>query len=235
MDIREATKRNGTPFSRVEQLVEVLVFLFLIAPSMVLSLFVYQHEKATFGLVAWATILRDLALVALIFFFLWRNGEPARRIGWTFRGGWREILLGVALYVPFFYFTVGLELAFKTAGLTTPRSAPSFLLPKGAVEVALAFLLVIVVALSEETIFRGYLILRLGAITRSLVVATVLAAFVFSMGHGYEGSAGLATVGVMGIIFGAIFIWRESLVAPTVMHFIQDFIGIVLMPLIKQG
>ncbi len=49
------------------------------------------------------------------------------------------------------------------------------------------------------------------------------------MGHGYEGSLGVVTVGIMGLIFNVIYLWRKSLVAPMVMHFLQDFISIVLV------
>jgi len=62
--------------------------------------------------------------------------------------------------------------------------------------------------------------------------AILLSAVVFSLGHGYEGTAGLITVGFMGLIFALVFKWRRSLVAPMVMHFLQDFTVIVLLPLL---
>jgi membrane protease YdiL (CAAX protease family) len=89
-----------------------------------------------------------------------------------------------------------------------------------------------VVALAEETIFRGYLILRFKAITTNTASAVLASAVIFSLGHGYEGSAGVITVGVMGLVFAFVYLWRKSLVAPVVMHFLQDFIGIVLLPLL---
>ena len=92
--------------------------------------------------------------------------------------------------------------------------------------------LVVIVAVAEETIFRGYLMLRLQAITASPAAAVVLSAVIFSLGHGYEGSAGVVTVGVMGAVFALVYLWRQSLVAPMVMHFLQDFIGIVMLPLL---
>jgi hypothetical protein len=58
---------------RKEQCVELLVFLFLIVPSMVLSFFAVKQGSLGFVLVAVATICRDLGLVSLILFFMWRN------------------------------------------------------------------------------------------------------------------------------------------------------------------
>jgi hypothetical protein len=52
---------------------------------MALSFFALKRGNLSFALVASATILRDVALVSLIFFFLWRNGEPVSRVGWAFR------------------------------------------------------------------------------------------------------------------------------------------------------
>jgi len=126
-----------------------------------------------------------------------------------------------------------LERALQVAGLSVPSIPLPSMAAKGMGELLLAIALVAVVALGEETIFRGYLILRLKAITTS-PTAALLSATIFSLGHGYEGSAGVVTVGVMGLVFALVYLWRQSLVAPIVMHFLQDFVGIVLLPLLKM-
>ncbi len=230
-----AMSRDSIQPNRKEQFVEVSVFLFLIVPSMALSFFAVKQGSLSFVLVAFATILRDLALVSLILFFLWRNGEPINWIGWTFKNSWKEIGLGIGLYIPFFIAAGFLERALQVAGLSVPSTPLPSMAAKGMGELLLAIALVAVVALGEETIFRGYLILRLKAITTSPTAAALLSATIFSLGHGYEGSAGVVTVGVMGVIFALIYIWRQSLVAPIVMHFLQDFISIVLLPLFGKG
>jgi uncharacterized protein len=61
-------------------------------------------------------------------------------------------------------------------------------------------------------------------------MAAFISAVIFSLGHGYEGTSGVITVGTMGLTFAVIYLWRQSLVAPMVMHFLQDFTGIVLAP-----
>ena len=62
--------------TRKEAILEVLVFLFLIVPSMVLSFFVTRQGKLNFVFVSISTILRDLALVCLILF---SSGATASR------------------------------------------------------------------------------------------------------------------------------------------------------------
>ena len=91
----KANSRDSAQSSWPEQLVEVSVFLSLIVPSTVLSFFVVKRGTLGFVLVAIATILPDLALVSLIFSFVWRNGEPINWIGWTFRNTLKEIALGI--------------------------------------------------------------------------------------------------------------------------------------------
>ncbi len=101
--------------------------------------------------------------------------------------------------------------------------------PHGLGQFVLAGLLVVVVAISEETIFRGYLLLRLTAVSGSVVFAVILSSLIFSMGHGYEGVAGVATTAVMGLILAVVYLWRGSLAAPMAMHFLQDFVAIVVL------
>ena len=219
---------------RKERLLEVSVFLFLIVPSMLLSFFITRQGMASFVLVAVSAIARDLALVSLILFFAWRNSESIDVLGWRFRHSTRDFILGFALYVPMFFVIALLESVLSNVGFSAPRTpGPSFLQFRGQMEVVLAILLVAVVAVSEETIFRGYLFLRLRTVTGSTTSALLLAAMVFALGHGYEGSLGVVTVGAMGLVFNLVYLWTGSLITPMVLHFIQDFIGIVLVHYLK--
>jgi membrane protease YdiL (CAAX protease family) len=237
MKTNRNTPNSGSSYSAPsggkEQLYEISVFLFLILPSMALSFFAVKQGSLSFAVVAFATILRDLGLISLILFFLWRNRESVSQIGWTFKNGQRDIALGTGLYIPFFFGVNLLEGALQAAGFSVPSTPlPASIPAKGISELLLASALVVVVAIAEEIIFRGYLILRIRAVTGSLPAALVFSAVIFSLGHGYEGSAGVITVGIMGLVFGLFYVWRKSLVLPIAMHFLQDFIGIVVIPLL---
>ena len=61
---------KGIPVSRKTQLLEVAVFLFLIVPSLVLSLFVSDPQSTGFRLTAVMVIARDLALLSLVLYFV---------------------------------------------------------------------------------------------------------------------------------------------------------------------
>ncbi len=213
------------------QMVEVAVFLFLIVPSMAASLFLSRRSGLSFTTVAVSSILNDVAFVGLILYFLWRNGEPREQIGWKFGKFWQETGLGVLLYFPVLYGIGLLESFLYSAGLAAPEKLPSFLTISGPDRLVLACVLVAVVAIAEETIFRGYLILRFKTVTGSTVAAVLLSSLIFALGHGYEGLAGMISVFILGIIFAIIYLWRKSLVAPMVMHFLTDFISIVVAAL----
>ena len=226
---------NSAQPSREKQLFEVCIFfILLIAVSLALSLLVIRQEGLRFVPVAISIILHNLALVSLILFFIWRNGEPISLIGLTLKNIRENIAMGIWLFIPFFFGIVLFQRILQAVGLSTPSTLPSFLFPEGIGELALAFILIVVVAFSEETIFRGYLILRLKNITTSLNAAVILSTVIFSLGHGYEGSAGVIITGLIGLVFALVYIWRQSLVAPIVMHFLQNLIGIFLPVLLTM-
>jgi membrane protease YdiL (CAAX protease family) len=229
---RETILARKPMLNRRVQAVELGVFLFLIVPSMILSFFVTRQGQLTFVPVAIMTILRDLALMSLVLFFIWRNRETAADIGWLFRKRWADVILGVVLFAPIFFLTGLLDSTLQAVGFSAPATPqPTFLDVRGLAEGVMALVLIVVVALAEETIFRGYLLLRFRSFT-SITAAVVLSSIVFSIGHGYEGTAGVITVGTMGAILAVIYLWRKSLVAPMVIHFLQDFLGIVLLPML---
>jgi uncharacterized protein len=228
-------QRNRT-LSRWVQLLEVSIFLSLLLPRAILSLFM-EGETAQmipgFGLTAAAIITRDLAWAALVVFFVWRNAEPLRTIGLSAKNLSVHAALGFLLF-PLMFIGVGLlKVLLLKLGLSGSQpSIMSALAVKNVFQVPLATLLVAVVALTEEVIFRGYLLMRLRAVTGHMGWAVFLSTLVFAIGHGYQGEAGLVAVGVMGLIFTAVYLSTGNLVTPVVMHFLQDFVGVVVFPLL---
>lgn len=220
--------------NRGMQVRELAVFLLLVVPSMILSFLAVKTGTLGFAITAVATILRDTGLVALVWLFLWKNGEPLGSIGLSSRSRWRDVVLGGALYVVLAPFVGSLENLLHAAGMSEPSTRlPNFLTVSRNAELILAVILVAVVAVAEEIIFRGYLIRRIAAVTGSTGAAVILSSVLFALGHGYEGTIGVITVGVTGLCFALVYLWRGSLVAPVTMHFILDFIGIVVVPLWK--
>ena len=223
---------EGPGPSVASQLFEVGVFVLLMLPAVMLPYFAGNALRGGFVLVALGTILHNVAFLCLIAFFLWKNHEPARRLGLSAREGAKEILVGVCLFFLMFLAMNLIQQFLTAAGISVPsRPLPSFLTFHSPAGYGLAFCLVVVAAFSEETIFRGYLMLRLTAVFRSRAVAALISTAVFSLGHGYEGLSGVAAVFCIGLFLCGVYVWRGSLVAPMVIHFLQDFTGLFMGPL----
>jgi len=221
---------QSQPPPRKIQLAEVCVFLFLIVPSMILSVPVVKKGTLNFSFVAAISILQDLALLSLILFFVWRNAEGLRSLGLRAAHGIRELLLGILLYIPFTFIVRLLTYGLQLAGVSLPQKPPAFLIPRTPADTLLAIVFLVVVAVTEETLFRGYLLLRFKQLLKNTPAAVVLSALVFSMGHGYQGAGGVIAVGTMGILFAVIYLWRQSLLAVMMIHFLQDFMAMIIGP-----
>lgn len=212
--------------------VELGILLLLLVPSFFLSFGSASTSDISFVDVALTGIVRDLGLLALVLYWLWRAGEAYATVGLTAAGAGRELLLGAALFFPFLLVVAGISLGLDAVGLGGERQVPAFLVPQGGGEIALAVVFLVVVAVAEETIFRGYLIRRLQQISGNLPAAVLLSSLLFALGHGYQGVAGLITVGLLGLVLAGVYLWRQSLVAPMVLHFLQNVTGMLLIPLL---
>jgi membrane protease YdiL (CAAX protease family) len=202
---------------------------------MVLSFLTGRQADLRFTDMAISSILNDLALLSLVLYFIWRNQESVERVGWNFDHLGRDIMLGLILFLPVFLGGNALANLLHQLGLSAPVRQPSFLAVSGLKQVVLALAIVTVVAVVEETVFRGYLMLRFAAVTGSRSAAVILSSLTFALGHGYEGMAGAISVFVLGVVFALIYLWRRSLVAPIVIHFLTDFTSIVLPALLKES
>jgi membrane protease YdiL (CAAX protease family) len=234
-DMTTVIPRSTWPASRKRQAVEVCVFLGMIVPSIVISLFTVGQWKYEFVTTAISVILRDLALCSLVLYFLWQNGEPFRSIGWSARLWPVQILVGVALFPAVLIGAYVVAFLFLKLGLSNPHSTlRSALSVHEWWQVPLAVLLVAVVAVVEETVFRGYLLLRFRAVTGNLWVAIVLSTIIFTAGHTYEGGAGMAAVAALGLAFMALYLSTRSLIASIVVYFLFDLVGVVVVPMLVK-
>lgn len=91
------------------------------------------------------------------------------------------------------------------------------------------FMLVTRAAVAEEVLFRGYPIERLFELTKSRFVAGAISWFAFTIMHlsGW-GWPQLLVAGTGGLILTALYLWRRSLIANIVTHWIADGTGFLL-------
>lgn len=85
------------------------------------------------------------------------------------------------------------------------------------------------VAWVEELFFRGYLLTRLLQVGTSTTAAIVVAALLFSLGHGYQGVGALAFSFAAGVFLGILWVRKGGILNLTIGHAIYNIVALVLV------
>lgn len=179
------------------------------------------------------TNLMGLLLVIASLVMVRLNSQPLAAIGWTARDLVVNILIGLATLVFVFSMIAGLSLvltlldptvltegtpAQKAIQETFPREMFRWIVP-----------ITLWIGIWEETVFRGFVITRLEAIVRWKWLSVLLGGVIFALGHGYQGPLAMVIIFALGLLLGAVFVWRRSLVPCIVVHMLFDFIMFFLL------
>jgi uncharacterized protein len=113
------------------------------------------------------------------------------------------------------------------------RRQLGFLIPGTRLELAVWFLLSATAGFCEELIFRGYLQLQFAALTRSMLLGTVISAILFGASHGYEGVPRMILIGIFGLLFGVLAWWRKSLLPGMIAHAWHDALSGAILRMLK--
>jgi membrane protease YdiL (CAAX protease family) len=212
--------------SRSAQRIECGIFLLLILPQALVSSSLSHQIDVSFVTAAIAIAMRDAGLVGLIFLLLSRNGERFSNIGWTFTRGYWYVAAGLIVFPAFLYGQALLQTHLMERGWSA-HQPPPYLLVHAREELPLAVLISAINGIAEEIIFRGYLLMRLTAITGRADLAIVASAGIFGIGHLYQGSSSVVVLTFLGAALGIIVVRTKSLVIPIVVHALQDLVAIV--------
>lgn len=103
-------------------------------------------------------------------------------------------------------------------------SALPGLLPNTSAERAAFIFLSLSAGVSEEILFRGFLIRLLhdGAIALPLAGALTASSLLFGLGHAYQGFKGMLSTAVAGLSMGLLFLLSGSLIPAIVLHSLLD-------------
>jgi membrane protease YdiL (CAAX protease family) len=109
-----------------------------------------------------------------------------------------------------------------------------FFLPSTTAELWLFAATSVTAGICEETLYRGFLLHYFaGSWGLPVAVALALQACAFGLAHGYQGWTGILATGVMGGIFGFLYLTTGSLLLPMVLHAAVD-LRILLFPPLTQ-
>ncbi|HEY1351353.1 MAG TPA: type II CAAX endopeptidase family protein [Ktedonobacteraceae bacterium] len=108
--------------------------------------------------------------------------------------------------------------------LRQSMSGPLHMLPRTSRERTLWFLLSLTAGFCEELLYRGFMPAYLVYIFPGVpfLVAIIIAAALFGLGHIYQKLTGVLGTGIMGLIFGFLYFFTGSLYLSMVLHALFD-------------
>lgn len=174
----------------------------------------------SFTFVVWLSILDTLVVLGLVRLFLRARGESVRGvlIGPVSIG--REVWHGIALLPLVFLVVIG-------GGLLLRHFAP-FLhnVPENPLQTMLdspfrlaIFAVVVVLAGGvREEVQRAFILHRFRHDLGGVWVGLVAFSIAFGMGHALQGYDAAILTGLLGLLWGVVYVVRRSIVAPVVSH-----------------
>jgi len=180
----------------------------------------------------------------LIVWFLHYRGENLSTLGWVWKNIGPEVGWGIACVPVLFVSTIFVSIFFQNFFPKYVSTANPLLdLVEDSGDLALFLMSSLYVGGIKEEIQRAFVLDRferyLGAIllwpflrfvdlsnscreevSRRLgvVVGLILWSILFAVGHAVQGVDSAAAAGVLGLLFGLLYLWRRNLIAPMVAH-----------------
>ncbi len=175
-------------------------------------------------------LLTEASVTLLVILGLLKlRGQTLRDLGWRFGSPLRESLAGL-LFVPALFTTVFLVSAsFRTL---LPEYAtqdnPLLGLIRSPGDLLLMIISSIYVGGFKEEIQRAFVLNRfqenLGGAVPGLVIWSVF----FGYGHMVQGIDNAIGAGLLGLLFGLLYLWRRSLTAPILAHAAYDVLTVTI-------
>lgn len=135
-----------------------------------------------------------------------------------------SLLLALAVYAQVLYIRVVARTSDGRAQLRRSMSGPLHMLPRTSKERGLWILLSLTAGFCEELLYRGFLPAYLVHIFPGVpfLVAIIIAAALFGIGHIYQKVTGVLGTGAMGLVFGLLYFFTGSLILPMIIHALFD-------------
>jgi membrane protease YdiL (CAAX protease family) len=200
-------------------------------------------ELGVLLLLVFARIIHVFPFSSIAYAFVFVLGSLfIRRIGLTGIGlSWpkscrRIVLLGIGggIVLQFLSLHVIEPLLAKLTGHLPDLTQFSAL--KGNAQFLLMWLAIswIVAAFGEEIVYRGYFMNRItdliGKTRSGWVVSLILSAILFGLIHHYQGTSGMVSTGISGLVFGILYLaTKRNLWTAILAHGAYDTVGFLLI------
>ena len=182
---------------------------------------IWEHTPTLFlFMVVEATIT-----LILVLFFLRMSGESLWSLGWRGQGLAKESVVGV-VSIPVLFgstFLVGtLFHVFFPEQIS--KSNPLLDLVQTKTDLTLFLVSSVYVGGIKEEIQRAFVLRRFNRFLGSLPTGLILWSIFFGAGHAVQGIDNAVGAGVLGLLFGLLYLMRGSVVGPIWAHALYDMI-----------
>ncbi|WP_295722903.1 CPBP family intramembrane glutamic endopeptidase [uncultured Methanobrevibacter sp.] len=140
------------------------------------------------------------------------------------RGGWNWNIYLKCLIVPLIIYMV-----FNVMSLVFNHKTPGHS-QVSAIAMIIALILIPAQCIAEEYVFRGILMQSFGAWFKIPILAIIIQAILFALGHSYN-ALGVVSIGISGILYG-LLAWRScGLEAGAAIHSINNLMSFFMVSL----
>lgn len=166
------------------------------------------------------SLIDTALLLALIGLFLRLRGDRAADVFLGGRPIRREVLLGVLLVPVAFVVVAALSAAIArwAPGLKSGAPNPLEALLRSPRDIAVFAFVVVVAGGIREELQRAFVLRRFEQHLGGALAGLVIFSAVFGAGHALQGWDAAVLTGTLGLLWGAVYLRRRSMVAPALSH-----------------
>jgi CAAX protease family protein len=137
-----------------------------------------------------------------------------------------DTVIGLTFWVVWYAMEGLVRFALIALGL---RNSGGAVFPQGSLQIVVWILMAVTSGISEEVVYRGYLLRQFSAWTGSASIAVVLQGILFGLGHTYLGLRQVVQITVSGILFGLLALKAKKLRPCMVAHAWADIFGGIIV------
>jgi membrane protease YdiL (CAAX protease family) len=177
------------------------------------------------SLLAFDTVL----VVGLMFAFLHAHDEPPARLFLDARRIRREVLVGLVLLPVAFILIAGASQIIERFApwLRSDDGNPLTNLLKRPQDIILFAVVAVLAGGVREEMQRAFVLHRFEEFLGGAVLGIVLFSLAFGAGHALQGWDATIMTGLLGALWGIVYLWRRSIVAPVVCHAVFNLVEVV--------
>ncbi|MBX3000092.1 MAG: CPBP family intramembrane metalloprotease [Caldilineaceae bacterium] len=173
--------------------------------------------------------LARVVILAVVIGLGFLSGLEPARLGWHMPQPFTQLWIGigVGLALAFVFYIVTHQIVRRTGQRFYSSVVITYIVPRTNREFYWVLLALIPVVLLEELLFRSLLLGGLSTLAPEGLLLLIFG-IVFGLLHSPQGSWGMIGAGLGGIVFGLLFLWSGSLLAPVIAHYVANAVQISL-------